>query len=72
MATLTGFDGSIIKLHSRIEMHPGTDFWARGARFGTVIRVNTLRDLARVKLDKVRTSILVAAVSLKSIDEDAS
>jgi hypothetical protein len=72
MDTLTGFDGSIIKLHSRVEMHPATNFWMRGARFGSVIRVNTLRDLARVKLDKVRTSILVAAVSLKSIDEDAS
>ncbi len=50
--TVYGYDGNGYAIGSRIEMHPGTDLWMRGARFGIVVgMVPTLRDQVRVKLD---------------------
>lgn len=34
----------------RVELHPATDLWMRGARFGTVVSVGRL--MLRVKLDR--------------------
>jgi alkyl hydroperoxide reductase subunit AhpF len=67
--TITGFDGSTIKLHSRVEMHPGTDFWMRGARFGSVVALNGTTEKVRVKLDRIRSTILVDGTAVRSIDE---
>lgn len=33
----------------RVELHPATDWWMRGARFGDVVRLG--RTLVHVKLD---------------------
>ncbi len=35
-----GYDGTAISEGDRVELHPGTDLWMRGARFGTVERVS--------------------------------
>jgi hypothetical protein len=37
----------------RVELHPATDLWMMGARFGTVIKVT--RTKVHVKLDAGRT-----------------
>jgi hypothetical protein len=38
----------------RVELHPGTDMWMRGARFGTVVgRSLTSQDAIRVELDRI-------------------
>ena len=46
----------------RVEMHPATDLWMRGARFGTVTHVGKSR--VNVKLDKLACVIYVAPRNL--------
>ena len=47
-----GYDGLAYTVGSRVELHPGTDFWMRGARYGVVVGiVPTPDDRVRVKLD---------------------
>lgn len=49
-----GFDGVPYTVGDRVELHPGTDYWMKGARFGEVVAViPTPQDRVRVKLDKV-------------------
>lgn len=38
----------------RIELHPGTDQWMRGARFGTVRKVDEETGMVHVKMDNLR------------------
>lgn len=52
--TVTGYDGNGYSVGDRVELHPGTDLWMRGARYATVVAIiDTLDDQVRVKLDKV-------------------
>ena len=47
-----GFDGNGYSIGDRVEIHPGTDLWMRGARFGTVIGASlTPNDRVRVQMD---------------------
>jgi hypothetical protein len=47
-----GYDGSWFKAGDRVELHPGTDLWMRGARYGIVTRISlTRQDAVRVTLD---------------------
>ncbi len=49
-----GYDGVEIAVGDRVEVHPATEFWVRGAKFGTVISFSlTPKDQVKVKLDKV-------------------
>jgi hypothetical protein len=51
--TFTGYDGKEYTLGDRIELHPSTDLWKQGARFGKVIGCSlTPNDRVRVRLDK--------------------
>lgn len=45
----------------RVELHPASDLWMQGARFGTIEAVSSLTGEARVKLDKVRRPIYTRA-----------
>lgn len=36
---------------ARVELHPATDLWMRGARFGDVVRVLPARNVVRVRID---------------------
>ena len=50
---LIGWDGNGYGVGDRVEIHPGTDLWMRGARYGTVVgRSLTPNDRVRVKLDR--------------------
>lgn len=54
MDELIGYDGVPYGVGDRVELHPGTDLWMRGARFGEVVRVSlTPVDRVRVTLDKL-------------------
>ena len=49
---MTGYDGNGYNVGDRVELHPGTDLWMRGARYGTVIGSSlTPVDRVRVELD---------------------
>ena len=43
----------------RVEMHPCTDWWMRGDRFGTVTKVDKAKGLLHVKLDKSSRTVKV-------------
>ena len=49
-----GYDGHGYTIGDRVEIHPGTDLWMRGARFGTVVGMSaTENDRVKVELDKI-------------------
>ncbi len=53
MSDLVGYDGNGYDVGDRVELHPGTDLWMSGARFGVVIaRSQSELDRVRVELDK--------------------
>lgn len=43
----------------RVEMHPATDLWMRGAKFGTVVDTSRIRPFLWVKLDRLRGRVRV-------------
>ena len=58
MTTLTetvyGYDGLGYTVGDRVEIHPGTDLWMRGARYGVVVGISiTPNDRVRVVLDRL-------------------
>jgi len=62
-----GFEITDFKRGDRIQMHPGTDLWMRGARYGWVLGVGK-KNLS-VKLDYLKREI---AVSPRNIGEIVS
>lgn len=49
-----GYDARAYTRGDRVELHPGTDLWMRGARYGVVRGiVDTKRDQVRIELDKI-------------------
>lgn len=51
----------------RVQLHPGTDLWMRGARYGTVMRVG--RDKLTVHIDELRRDVRVAPRQIGEIVE---
>lgn len=70
MVQLIGFDGLGFSIGDRIELHPGTDLWMRGARFGEVVGTSiTPNDRVKIKLDKIPNRIFsCAATTLRRIE----
>ena len=61
LPTLIGYDGRPYTVGDRVELHPGLDLWARGARFGTVHSVSlTPDDRVRVRSDHPQVRNLIA------------
>ncbi len=52
----------------RIEMHPATDQWMRGARYGSVRKVDGKTGLVHVKLDKIKKILRCAPADLLERD----
>lgn len=57
-----GYDGRPLAIGARIELHPSTDLWAAGARYGTVVDTwtgtvvgcrSTPRDRFVIVLDRI-------------------
>ena len=56
--TVYGYDGSGYGVGDRVELHPGTDLWMMGARYGEVVGISaTPADRVRVKLDKLPSRV---------------
>ena len=54
MISVYGYDGSCYGVGDRVELHPGTDLWMRGAPYGTVRRISsTPNDRVHVELDQL-------------------
>jgi hypothetical protein len=52
--TVYGYDGLGYTVGDRVELHPGTDLWMRGARYGRVLWISaTLADQVKVELDRL-------------------
>ena len=52
--TVYGYDGKGYSTGDRVELHPGTDLWMQGARYGVVVALMpTLRDQVHVRLDAI-------------------
>jgi hypothetical protein len=51
MNFLNGYDNCSIKVGDRVELHPGTDLWARGAKYGEVRRIDPTTHYATVAMD---------------------
>ena len=53
MSDVYGYDGSGYSVGDRVELHPATDLWMRGARYATVVRISlTPNDRVTVELDQ--------------------
>lgn len=62
MFTLNDF-----RIGDRVELHPATDLWMRGARYGTVIRVG--RTVLTINVDKLGRTVRVAPEDIGQIVE---
>lgn len=52
MTELIGYDGVSYEKGDRVEIHPATDLWMKGARFGVVVGTSlTPNDRVKVRLD---------------------
>lgn len=51
--------------NTRVEIHPCTDLWMMGARFGNVVRVKGAKAL--VKLDRYRRAVWFLIDDLKEV-----
>jgi hypothetical protein len=67
MSDVYGYDGIAYGLGDRVEIHPASDFWMRGARFGTVVGV-TPKDRVHVRLDKVSGKVVGKADTFRLIE----
>lgn len=56
MEKFTGYDGSKYTVGDRVEVHPDTDLWIRGVKFGSVVSCrSTPNDRVHVKMDALPT-----------------
>lgn len=60
---MTDYQGRLIRIGDRIELHPACDLWMRGARFGTVTNVTRL--YVAVQLDALVKARNVAPSNLR-------
>ena len=51
---MIGYDDKEYGIGDRVELHPGTDLWMRGVRYGEVIGESlTPKDRVHVRLDRI-------------------
>lgn len=63
-----GYDGLAYGIGDRVEIHPGTDLWMSGARYGTVVRMSlTPRDRVRVSMDRLHRDVSASADTFRRI-----
>jgi hypothetical protein len=58
---------SDFRVGQRVELHPATDLWMRGARFGDIVKIG--RKLLTVKLDALRRPIKISPSNIYAIVE---
>lgn len=51
---MIGYDGNAYSVGDRVEIHPSTNLWISGARYGVVVGSSlTPRDHVHVRMDKL-------------------
>lgn len=66
MKAIRGYDGIEIKVGDRIEAHPATDLWMRGARFGTVKEIHA--GIAIASMDKTKGPCAFTGEFMRKVD----
>ena len=65
---LTGYDDVEYAIGDRIELHPGTDQWMMGARYGVVIGTSiTELDRIKIKLDNYEKTFYTTEDNVRKI-----
>ncbi len=68
---MTGYGESVIDFSTgdRVELHPATDLWMQGARYGNVLKPRQYHNttMVLVKLDKKREPVYVVPSDLRRI-----
>jgi hypothetical protein len=67
---LNGYDGVPVGVGDRVELHPATDLWMRGAKFGRVVRLNAGPPMSlSVKMDhpKIKRAVRFDPVNVRRI-----
>ena len=54
-----------IETGKRVQLHPATDAWMRGDKFGTVVKIG--RRLVSVKMDKSGRTLKLSVNNVQSI-----
>lgn len=69
--TVYGYDALGYTVGDRVELHPATDLWMRGARYGEVVGMSlTPLDRVRVKIDKTGRVYSGSADTFRRIPEN--
>ena len=69
------FNGLSFEPGDRVELHPATDLWMRGARFGTVKKIVGKRTTAaylRVHVDAINRTVAIGPDNIYAITETAA
>lgn len=70
MESAYGYDGNGIMPGSRVEFHPGTNLWIRGARYGTIQRLYRSRfgfTGAIVRVDATGRNVRVNVTGVRAV-----
>ena len=72
MRPLTGYDGAVLAVGDRVELHPGLDLWMQGARYGLITAVFPKgSDRLHIVLDRLPGKVLrVPADRVRLIPEN--
>ena len=65
----TDFDVDYFRPGDRVQMHPATDLWMRGARYGTVIGTRGKKNV-RVKLDALLRNRIVGRDDIGLVEDN--
>jgi len=69
MNELTDFSVDFFRAGDRVQMHPATDLWMRGARYGTVIGTRGKKNV-RVKLDALLRNRIVGRDDIGLVEDN--
>ncbi len=59
--------GNKFEAGERVQLHPATDLWMQGARYGGVLSFDPMTNTVRVKLDRLKRPVALAANLVQSI-----
>jgi hypothetical protein len=68
---LRGYDGVILTEGARVELHPGTDLWMQGARYGTIDHVTRFSGKVSIHVDRLDRLVTLPADRVRLIPDAA-
>jgi len=70
MTELTDFSVDFFRTGDRVQLHPSTDLWTRGARYGTVVDAYKGSKKIVVKLDVLLRDRIVGRGDIGLVEDD--